>query len=42
MNKKKNIDVNDKNIIENAYLKDNIKKKSFKILKKIKKLKSYG
>ena len=42
MNKKKNIDANDKNIIENAYLKDKIKKKSFNILKKIKKLKSYG
>ena len=32
----------DKNIIEEGYLKDNIKKKSFNILKKIKKLKSYG
>ena len=42
INKKKNIDVNDKNIIEDAYLKDKIKKKSFNILKKIKKLKSYG
>ena len=42
VNKKKNIDVNDKNIIEEVYLKDNIKKKSFNILKKIKKLKSYG
>ena len=42
INKKKNIDVNDKNIIEDAYFKDYIKKKSFNILKKIKKLKTYG
>tara|TARA_Y100000768_G_C23504834_1_gene463201 strand:- start:28 stop:393 length:366 start_codon:yes stop_codon:yes gene_type:complete len=42
LNKKKNIDVIDKNNIEQDYLKKNIKKKSFDILKKIKKLKNYG
>ena len=42
LNKKKNIDVNVKNNIEQDYLKKNIKKKSFDILKRIRKLKNHG
>ena len=39
---KKNIDVNNKSIIEKEYFKIKIKNKSKKILKKIKGLKNYG
>ena len=42
LNNKKNIDDIDKNNIEKDYLKKNIKKKTFNILKKLKKLKHYG
>ena len=39
---KKNIDGTNKNNIDKDYLKDNIKKRSKKILHKIKELKNYG
>ena len=40
--KKKKVDDKNINIIEKEYLKENIKKKSFNILKIIKDIKSYG